>query len=72
MAIDPDARIELHIRLKELQAERLLASSEGLAANTAYMADLEDEIAEVSDAYVGAAVTEVAALRGELFGPQVG
>jgi hypothetical protein len=72
MAIDPDARIELHIRLKELQAERLLASSEGLAANTAYMADLEDEIAEVSDAYVGAAVTEIAALRGELFGPQVG
>jgi hypothetical protein len=72
MAIDPDARIELHIRLKELQAERLLASSEGLAANTAYMADLEDEIAEVSDAYVGAAVTEIAARRGELFGPQVG
>ena len=63
---------ELHIRLKELRAERLLASSEGLAANTAYMADLEDEIAEVSDAYVGAAVTEIAVLRGELFGPLVG
>ena len=64
--------IELQIRLNELQAERLLASSEGLAADTAYMADLEDEIAEVSDAYVGAAVTEIAMLRGELFGPQVG
>ena len=72
MAIDPDARIELHIRLKELLAERLLASSEGLAADAAYMADLEDEIAEVSAAYVGAAVTEIAVLRGELFGPQVG
>jgi hypothetical protein len=72
VAIDPNARIELRIRLKELLAERLLASSEGLAANTAYMADLEDEIAEVSDAYVLAAVTEIAALRGELFGPQVG
>ena len=64
--------IELKIRLNELEAERLLAASEGLAADTAYMADLEDEIAEVSDAYVGAAVTEIAMLRGELFGPQVG
>jgi hypothetical protein len=64
--------IELQIRLNELQAERLLASSEGLAADTAYMADLEDEIAEVSDAYVGAAVTAIATLRAELFGPQMG
>ena len=72
MAIDPDTRIELRIRLKELLAERLLASSQGLAANTAYMADLEHEIAEVRAVYVGAAVTEIAALRGELFGPQVG
>ena len=67
--------IEMHIRLKELQAERMLASSAGLAADTAYtayMADLDDEIAEVSDAYVGAAVTEIATLRAELFGPQVG
>jgi hypothetical protein len=72
VAIDPDARSELHIRLKELLAERLLVSNEGLAANTAYMADLEHEIAEVRAAYVTAAVTEIAARRGELFGPQVG
>jgi hypothetical protein len=72
VAIDPDARIELHIRLKELLVERLLASSDAVAADTAYVADLEDEIAEVSYAYVGAAVTEIAVLRGELFGPQVG
>jgi hypothetical protein len=64
--------IEMHIRLKELAAERLLASSEGLAADTAYMADLDDEIAEVSAAYVGAAVTEIATLRAELSGPQMG
>jgi hypothetical protein len=64
--------IEMQIRLRELQAERLLASSEGLDADTAYMADLDDEIAEVSNAYVGAAVTEIATLRAELFGPQVG
>jgi hypothetical protein len=72
VAIDPDARIDLHIRLKELLAERLLASSDAVAADTAYVADLEDEIAEVSYAYVGASVTEIAVLRGELFGPQVG
>ena len=41
--------IEIQIRLKELQVERLLAASEGLAANALYMADLEDEIAELSD-----------------------
>ena len=64
--------IEMHIRLKELQAERMLASNAGLPCDTAYMADLDDEIAEVSDAYVGAAVTEIATLRAELFGPQVG
>jgi hypothetical protein len=64
--------IEIQIRLKELQVEQLLAASEGLAANALYMADLEDEIAEVSTAYVGAAVTEIATLRAALSGPQVG
>ena len=67
--------IEMHTRLKELQAERMLASSEGIADDTAYvayMADLDDEIAEANDAYIGAAVTEIATLRAELFGPQVG
>ena len=64
--------IEIQIRLKELQVERLLAVSEVLAANALYMADLEDEIAEVSTAYVGAAVTEIATLRAALSGPQVG
>ena len=72
MAIDPGARIELYIRLSELRAERVLAASEGLAADSAYMADLEHEIAEVRAACVGAAVTEIAVLRGALFGPQVG
>ena len=64
--------IELQIRLRVLRAERLLAASEGLAADAAYMADLDDEIAEVSAAYTGAAVTEIATLRAELYGPQVG
>jgi hypothetical protein len=64
--------IEMRLRLQELHAERLLASSEGLDADTAYMAHLDEEIAELSDAYLGAAVTEIATLRAELFGPQVG
>ena len=51
--------IEMQLRLKELQAERLLASSRGLAADATYLADLDNEIAEVSDAYVKAAVTEI-------------
>jgi hypothetical protein len=63
---------EIQLRLKELHAERLLAWSEGLAANAAYMADLEHEIAELSAAYVGAAVTEIATLRAALSGPQLG
>jgi hypothetical protein len=36
------------------------------------MADLDEEIAAWRSVYTGAAVTEIASLRGELFGPQVG
>jgi hypothetical protein len=62
----------MHLHLKSLQAERALASIEGLASNSAYMADLDQEIAATRSAYVGAAVTEIATLRGQLSGPQVG
>ena len=55
-------------RLQLLFAERALATVEGLADNTHYMADLEDEIAATRAAYVGAAVTEIATLRAELSG----
>lgn len=64
--------IELQIRLKELQAERLTATDEGIFVDSAYMADLDDQIADTSHAYVQAAVTEIATLRAELFGPQIG
>jgi hypothetical protein len=63
---------KIHIQLQELQAERALAAIEGLASDAAYMADLEQEIAATRSAYVGAAVTEIATLRGRLSGPQVG
>ena len=63
---------EVHIRLQELQAERALAAIEGLTNDQAYMADLAREIAAAHSAYVGAAVTEIASLRSQLSGPQVG
>jgi hypothetical protein len=64
--------IEVQIHLKELQVERALASTEGLTANATYMSDLDHEIAVTGRAYIGAAVTEIATLRAELFGPQIG
>lgn len=66
------AAIDLRVRLSELRAERLLASSYGMTGNATYMLDLDAEIEEVTAAYTGAAVTEMATLRGELFGPQIG
>jgi len=67
-----DAVIEVRTRLQELQAERAVAGFEGLATNRAYMTDLDHEIASATSAYVGAVVTEIASLRAELSGPQVG
>ena len=55
-----------------LHEERQLAIEAGLASDGAYMADLEEEIAACQAAFVGAAVTEIATLRAELDGPQVG
>ena len=64
--------IEMQIHLQDLKTERALASIEGLSSNSAYMADLDQEIAATRSAYVGAAVTEIATLRAQLAGPQVG
>jgi hypothetical protein len=64
--------LEVHTHLLELQAERALASVEGLAVSSAYVADLDGEIEATAGAYVGAAVTEIATFRAELSGPQVG
>jgi hypothetical protein len=62
----------LHQQIQELEAERMLASLHGLASDPAYMADLNDEIDATRHAYIGAAVTEIASLRGELSGPLLG
>jgi hypothetical protein len=63
---------EIRAHLLELAQERVVAESVGLSANEAYMADLEEEIAAYRLALVGVAVTEIAVLRGELFGRQFG
>ena len=63
-----DARVQLH----RLQVERLDAVDVGLGANAIYMASLEADIACSRNAYVGLAVTEIATLRAQLSGAQVG
>jgi hypothetical protein len=64
--------VEIHTHLQELRAERALTSIEGLAGDSAYMADLDGEIEATTRAYVGAAVTEIASFRAQLYAPQVG
>jgi hypothetical protein len=63
---------EARSHLSELELERDLARSTALAGVDAYIADLEHEIATWRNVYIAAAVTEIATLRAELFGPQVG
>jgi hypothetical protein len=58
--------------LDELRAERATALGTGLAHNVVYMDDLEADLEAARAAYVGLAVSEIATLRGELFGRQVG
>ena len=59
-------------QLQRLQAERLDAVDAGLGDNALYMAELESDIATSHVAYVALAVTEIATLRAQLSGPQVG
>jgi hypothetical protein len=68
----PESTHKLQLHLKGPQAERALASMEGLAHDSAYSADLYGEIAAASHAYVAAAVSEIATLRAQLSGPQLG
>jgi hypothetical protein len=64
--------VEMREHLVELEAERSLAHLTGLAEVETYRSDLEEEIEMGRHVYVGLAVTEIATLRAELFGPQVG
>ena len=64
--------VEIREHLLGLALERREAEAIGLDCDAAYMADLEAEVAEWRAAYVAAAVTEIAILRGELFGRDLG
>jgi hypothetical protein len=61
--------VKLQADLRLLYAERALAGLEGLGSDPSYMADLLDDIDSLKNAYIGAVVTEIATLRGELGGP---
>jgi hypothetical protein len=64
--------LDARSHLRELEVERALAGTTSLTGVEVYMADLDEEIATWRSVYTGAAVTEIATLRGELFGRQVG
>jgi hypothetical protein len=64
------AQIRAH--LIELANERVEAERAGLADNSAYMDDLEDEIAIYRRALVAAEVTAIAVVRGAVFGREQG
>ena len=63
---------DMRLYLAGLMAERLEATEANLDGNTLYMQELEDDLIAAREAYVGLAVTEIASLRGELSGRQVG
>lgn len=64
--------LQARSHLSQLEGERALVGSTALEGVDSYMADLEQEIATWRNVYIGAAVTEIASLRAELFGPQYG
>jgi hypothetical protein len=64
--------LDARTKLRRLEAERLDAVEAGLGENALYMNDLETDIEASRAVYVGLAVTEIATLRAQLGGPQVG
>jgi hypothetical protein len=63
---------DVRAHLGRLTAERLDAIDAGLGNNAAYMRGLTDDLVATRAAYVGLAVTEIATLRGQLWGAQTG
>jgi hypothetical protein len=68
----PVSAPELRDQLELLNTERTLALHAGLGEVRSYMADLDEELEQWRRLYSIAAVTEIATLRGELFGMQFG
>ena len=63
---------EAQSRLAELRAERAFVLGTEVGKIDAYVADLELEIEIWRRLYVTAAVAEIASLRAELYGAQLG
>ncbi len=63
---------DLRATLDRLLDEQREAAASPLRDNRLYMADLEEELAAARHAYVGLAVTEIAALRARLSAPLLG
>ncbi len=59
-------------RLQRLHAERAEALAAGLGGNGRYMHELQSDIAAAGAVFTGLAVTEIATLRAQLGGRQVG
>ena len=59
---------EMRAHLESLRRERALIALGARSSDTAYLASLDDEIDAADHAFVGAAVTEIAALRADFSG----
>jgi len=71
-AVQAMTATEARDHVSELELERALALSTGVARIDAYMRDLDEELEATRRLYVASAVTEIATLRAELFGAQHG
>ena len=63
---------DMRLHIAGLMAERLEAVEANLDSNAIYMRELEDDLVAAREAYIGLAVTEIATLRGELWGRGAG
>jgi hypothetical protein len=64
--------VEVKNRLELLHTERALAMATPLRHDRAYMADLDEEILATRHAWISSAVLEIAGLREQLSGAQLG
>jgi hypothetical protein len=63
---------EVRSHLLRLQGERALAVDTGVAEADLYLADIDEELEVCRELYTWSAVTEIATLRAEMFGPEIG
>jgi len=64
--------LDVRLQLGRLAAERIDAIEAGLGENATYMRELDQDLTAARASYMGLVVTEIATLRGQLFGAQNG